>query len=61
MSKKKVTIYIDEDILKDMKILAIQLDCSLSELTESLYSAQLSKINFNSNITFDDNINNNKK
>lgn len=36
-TKKKLTIYIDEEILKKMKILAIEKDISLSELTNDLY------------------------
>lgn len=44
-AKKKLTIYINEDVLKEMKILAVKLDCSLSELTESLYANKLKEYN----------------
>lgn len=44
-TKKKLTIYINEDVLKEMKILAVKLDCSLSELTESLYVNKLKEYN----------------
>ena len=44
-TKKKLTIYINEDVLKEMKILAVKLDSSLSELTESLYANKLKEYN----------------
>lgn len=44
-NKKKLTIYVDEDIVKAIKILAINSDCSLSVLTEELYKEKLSKVN----------------
>lgn len=43
--KKKLTIYINEDILKQIKILAINKDISLSLLTENLYKEALNKSN----------------
>ena len=41
--KKKLTIYINEDVLKQIKISAINQDISLSLLTENLYKEVLSK------------------
>lgn len=41
--KKKLTIYINEDILKQIKISAINQDISLSLLTENLYKEALNK------------------
>ena len=40
-NKKKLTIYINEDILKEIKIKAIRDDISLSQLTENLYKQEL--------------------
>lgn len=40
-NKKKLTIYINEDILKEIKIKAIRDDISLSQLTENLYKEEL--------------------
>lgn len=40
-NKKKLTIYINEDILKEIKIKAIKDDISLSQLTENLYKKDL--------------------
>ena len=41
--KKKATVYINEDILKKMKIEAIERGVSLSILTEILYRQELEK------------------
>ena len=49
-NKKKLTIYINEDILKEIKIKAIRDDISLSQLTENLYKKDL-------NIDSEDNTN----
>lgn len=39
--KKKLTIYINEEVLKKMKIEAIERGMSLSVLTETLYRQEL--------------------
>lgn len=44
-NKKKLTIYINEDILKEIKIKAIRDDISLSQLTENLYKKDLNIVN----------------
>lgn len=41
--KKKLTIYINEEVLKKMKIEAIERGMSLSVLTEMLYRQELEK------------------
>lgn len=46
-NKKKLTIYINEDILKEIKIKAIKDDISLSQLTENLYKKALNINNEN--------------
>lgn len=42
-TKKKLTIYVDEEVVKAIKILAIKSDCSLSVLTEELYKLRLNQ------------------
>ncbi|MGL5151797.1 MAG: hypothetical protein ACRC7N_14620 [Clostridium sp.] len=41
--KKKLTIYINEEVLLNIKIQALKEKCSLSELTEALYRIKLNE------------------
>ena len=43
--KKKITLYVSEDVVKQIKILAINNDLSLSQLTENLFIEKLEKEN----------------
>ena len=43
IEKKKLTIYVPEDVAKAIKVLAINKDISLSQLTESLFIELLNK------------------
>lgn len=42
-TKRKLTIYIDEEILQEIKIKAIKENISLSALTELLYKSKINK------------------
>lgn len=44
-NKKKLTLYLNEDVIKAIKVIAIQEDISLSQLTEKLYKEVLNNKN----------------
>lgn len=45
--KKKITLYVNEEVVKQIKILAINNDLSLSQLTENLFIEKIEKENNN--------------
>lgn len=45
VEKKKLTLYVSEEVAKKIKIMAIEKDVSLSVLTETLFVEALEKEN----------------